>query len=370
MGRRKTKLALELIQDDKARKITFRKRKNGLFKKAFELTTLCDVKVCTIVYEKKSEGKLAPPQTFPAKFEEVKEIIDKYKSNSSKIKKVQNLADFYATQTMQVKKEIVKLRTKSYEEKYPTWDNRLNEYSLEQMHELLNNLEAKIQAAHKIHNMMMIDSKKPAIQDYIPPMDMVQSNLDPPFLSMVDDQNPSNYGSMGMSENGWDQSASASTSWANNNIQYAPSNVSDYKGTTSIWDYDLFGIDAVPLQYGNMEEKPTFYNNNPMQPPYTYDPILSSAATTSQVEQQQQLSVEHPLDVPPINVAYDEPLSLSLQPSYTDCPVSAASFSFEYQQFATSSQTESESQTYVDDQVRMLYDSMFQFKQNNVSTYK
>ncbi|KAH0984556.1 hypothetical protein GBA52_011733 [Prunus armeniaca] len=89
------------------------------------------------------EGKLAHPQTFPAKFEEVKEIIDKYKSNSSKIKKVQNLADFYATQTMQVKKENVKLRTKSYEEKYPTWDNRLNEYSLEQMHELLNNLEAK-----------------------------------------------------------------------------------------------------------------------------------------------------------------------------------------------------------------------------------
>lgn len=170
MGRRKTKLALELIQEDKARKVTFRKRKNGLFKKAFELTTLCDVKVCTIVYEKKSEGKLAPPQTFPAKFEEVKEIIDKYKSNSSKIKKVQNLADFYATQTMQVKKEIVKLRTKSYEEKYPTWDDRLNEYSLDQMHELLNNLEAKIQAAHKIHNMMMNESKKPAIQDYIPPM--------------------------------------------------------------------------------------------------------------------------------------------------------------------------------------------------------
>lgn len=170
MGRRKTKLALELIRDDKARKVTFRKRKNGLFKKAFELSTLCDVKVCTIVYEKKSEGKLAPPLTFPEKFEDVKEIIDKYKSNSSKIKKVQNLADFYATQTMQVKKEIVKLRNKSYEEKYPTWDDRLNEYSLDQMHEFLNNLEAKIQAAHKIHNMMMIDSKKPEIQVTIHPM--------------------------------------------------------------------------------------------------------------------------------------------------------------------------------------------------------
>lgn len=48
MARKKVKL--EWIANDSARKATFKKRKKGLTKKVSELSTLCDVKACMIIY--------------------------------------------------------------------------------------------------------------------------------------------------------------------------------------------------------------------------------------------------------------------------------------------------------------------------------
>ncbi|XP_021890886.1 agamous-like MADS-box protein AGL80 [Carica papaya] len=48
MSRKKVKLAY--ITNNSARKATFKKRKKGLMKKVSELSTLCDVKACTIIY--------------------------------------------------------------------------------------------------------------------------------------------------------------------------------------------------------------------------------------------------------------------------------------------------------------------------------
>ncbi|WOL19783.1 agamous-like MADS-box protein AGL80 [Canna indica] len=48
MARKKVKL--EWIVNDSARKATFKKRKKGLMKKVSELSTLCDVKACLIIY--------------------------------------------------------------------------------------------------------------------------------------------------------------------------------------------------------------------------------------------------------------------------------------------------------------------------------
>ncbi|KFA79713.1 hypothetical protein S40288_09491 [Stachybotrys chartarum IBT 40288] len=47
MGRRK--IAIEKIRDDKPRGITFKKRKNGLFKKAYELSVLTGCKVTLFI---------------------------------------------------------------------------------------------------------------------------------------------------------------------------------------------------------------------------------------------------------------------------------------------------------------------------------
>ncbi|VVB04151.1 unnamed protein product [Arabis nemorensis] len=48
MTRKKVKLAF--IANDSSRKTTFRKRKNGLMKKLNEITTLCDIPACAILY--------------------------------------------------------------------------------------------------------------------------------------------------------------------------------------------------------------------------------------------------------------------------------------------------------------------------------
>jgi hypothetical protein len=54
MGRKK--VVLKRIEDKSSRQVTFSKRRNGLMKKARELSILCDVQVGLIVFS--SRGKL------------------------------------------------------------------------------------------------------------------------------------------------------------------------------------------------------------------------------------------------------------------------------------------------------------------------
>ncbi|KAH7537197.1 agamous-like MADS-box protein AGL80 [Ziziphus jujuba] len=60
MTRKKVKLAY--INNDSARKATFNKRKKGLMKKVSELSTLCDVDACAIVYSPYD----TQPEIFPS----------------------------------------------------------------------------------------------------------------------------------------------------------------------------------------------------------------------------------------------------------------------------------------------------------------
>ncbi|CAI5733292.1 unnamed protein product [Hyaloperonospora brassicae] len=54
MGRKK--IQIKRIEDDRNRQVTFAKRKNGLFKKAMELSKLCDCQIALIVFD--SNNKL------------------------------------------------------------------------------------------------------------------------------------------------------------------------------------------------------------------------------------------------------------------------------------------------------------------------
>ncbi|KAL1539237.1 MADS-box protein FLOWERING LOCUS C-like [Salvia divinorum] len=62
MGRRKLKL--ERIEDKSARQVTFTKRRNGLFKKARELSVLCDVNIALIIFS--NPGKLYQYSSTPS----------------------------------------------------------------------------------------------------------------------------------------------------------------------------------------------------------------------------------------------------------------------------------------------------------------
>ncbi|CAM8985796.1 unnamed protein product [Rhodiola kirilowii] len=77
MARGKTKIAL--IKDDKVLKSTFQKRKKGVIKKVMELTTLCDIIACIVIYGPAIGGK--PPEifTWPEDQERVLAAIRMYK---------------------------------------------------------------------------------------------------------------------------------------------------------------------------------------------------------------------------------------------------------------------------------------------------
>lgn len=153
------------------------------------------------------------------------------------------------------------------------------------------------------------------------------------------------------------QMQSASTSWENNNIQYTCSSATTSNSNikTSTWD--------IPAPYGNMDGNATFYNpmqQQQQQRPCMYDSIFSSAAS-----QQQEASVvpsvenPNPIGIVPLSVSYDQPmLSLIMQPSYLECPISVSAFgsSSEYdQQFAA---FESQHMFYDD----VFFDNMVHFE--------
>lgn len=62
MGR--GRLAMKLIEKQKARNVTFQKRKNGIIKKAQELSTLCGVDALLIIYNPNSDNN-DQPETWP-----------------------------------------------------------------------------------------------------------------------------------------------------------------------------------------------------------------------------------------------------------------------------------------------------------------
>uniref|UniRef100_A0A803KU18 MADS-box domain-containing protein n=1 Tax=Chenopodium quinoa TaxID=63459 RepID=A0A803KU18_CHEQI len=75
MTRKKVKLAF--IENNTARKATLSKRTHGLVKKTQELSVLCDVDACVIIYAKDTQVPVVWPSSDP----EVRRIIAKYQDN-------------------------------------------------------------------------------------------------------------------------------------------------------------------------------------------------------------------------------------------------------------------------------------------------
>ncbi|CAN0925118.1 Agamous-like MADS-box protein AGL80 [Linum grandiflorum] len=73
MTRKKVKLVY--ITNDSARKATFNKRKKGLMKKVSELSTLCGIQACAIVFSPYEEQ----PETWPPTIGGVHQVLSKFK---------------------------------------------------------------------------------------------------------------------------------------------------------------------------------------------------------------------------------------------------------------------------------------------------
>ncbi|CAF1927720.1 unnamed protein product [Brassica oleracea var. botrytis] len=73
MGRRK--VTHQLISDNATRRVTFRKRKHGLLKKLKELTILCGLRACAIIYSDYEEG----PEVWPNR-KEVRVLLNRFRA--------------------------------------------------------------------------------------------------------------------------------------------------------------------------------------------------------------------------------------------------------------------------------------------------
>lgn len=71
MGRRK--VTHELISEKSTRRVTFRKRKEGILKKINELTILCGLRACAIIYSDYKDG----PEVWPNR-REVRVLLNRF----------------------------------------------------------------------------------------------------------------------------------------------------------------------------------------------------------------------------------------------------------------------------------------------------
>nr|GEZ86399.1 transcription factor, MADS-box [Tanacetum cinerariifolium] len=137
------KKPMELINDSKKRKISFLRRKEGLIKKARELSTLCDVNVSMIICSDHQEG----PEVFPRDHIKLNDEINAYKrkciSDSGKIKSY-NLCDFFKDRKNKIEGELAKAKKSNLEAKYPTSFKFLDNSSEEQLRDFAYGLGMKL----------------------------------------------------------------------------------------------------------------------------------------------------------------------------------------------------------------------------------
>ncbi|KAF3783939.1 Agamous-like MADS-box protein [Nymphaea thermarum] len=105
MARKKVNLAW--ISKDSARKATFKKRKKGLIKKVSELSTLCGIKACAIVFGPSE----TTPEIWPPTAAAIRQVIEKFNDlpQVEKSKKMLNQEGFLRQRIAKLKEQQAKL---------------------------------------------------------------------------------------------------------------------------------------------------------------------------------------------------------------------------------------------------------------------
>ncbi|CAK9167404.1 unnamed protein product [Ilex paraguariensis] len=101
------KTQLKRIEKTTNRQVTFSKRRNGLLKKAFELSVLCDAEVALIIFS--SNGKLY--EFSSSRCSSIKKTIERYQKNAKNL----GVAKIAVEETMQHFKEEAATMTKKIE---------------------------------------------------------------------------------------------------------------------------------------------------------------------------------------------------------------------------------------------------------------
>ncbi|KAL2526185.1 MADS-box transcription factor family protein [Abeliophyllum distichum] len=154
MGR--AKLSMALRSDKRTRRVTFEKRRKGLEKKAYELSTLCGVKIGMILYGPADGDEPVKPIIWPENHNEIENLISSYKKRSDDDcrQRTYDLSFFFKDQVKKVQEELMKMRKKNIETKYPNWDKTYDSLTYDGLKYFGNLLQAKIETVKSRINLM------------------------------------------------------------------------------------------------------------------------------------------------------------------------------------------------------------------------
>ncbi|GAB2297781.1 hypothetical protein Dimus_031868 [Dionaea muscipula] len=148
MGR--AKLPMKFIEKEKTRNITFLKRKKGLKKKACELSTLCDVPICIIIFPNNnnnaaSAAAKSEPEIWPSRPQKVLDVLNRYilLPSEDQQRRALNLSDILLGKKKKAEQDLLKLQRKSTATKYPTWHSVLAGLNKDQLIKMASDLDEK-----------------------------------------------------------------------------------------------------------------------------------------------------------------------------------------------------------------------------------
>uniref|UniRef100_A0A5B7CH41 Floral homeotic protein AGAMOUS n=1 Tax=Davidia involucrata TaxID=16924 RepID=A0A5B7CH41_DAVIN len=149
MGR--GKIEIKRIENNTNRQVTFCKRRNGLLKKAYELSVLCDVEVALIVFS--SRGRV-----YEYANNNIRSTIDRYKkasadnSNTCSIAEIN--AQFYQQESKKLRQQIQMLQNSNRN----FMGEGLSSLNVKELKQLENRLERGItRIRSKKHEMILAD---------------------------------------------------------------------------------------------------------------------------------------------------------------------------------------------------------------------
>ncbi|KAL9243457.1 hypothetical protein vseg_017342 [Gypsophila vaccaria] len=109
----RSKVNLRYIRNNTARKVTYKKRSKGLLKKTQEISVLCGVDACAVVYSPYSET----PLIWPSSESEVRRIVLEYKQKShiDQSQRIFNQEAFLRQSATKAREKILRLQRRNRE---------------------------------------------------------------------------------------------------------------------------------------------------------------------------------------------------------------------------------------------------------------
>ncbi|KAJ4968208.1 hypothetical protein NE237_014909 [Protea cynaroides] len=152
------------------------RRVKSLKKKIYEFSILSNVKACSIIFGPRGGKTERPiePDIWPKNQNHICDILNQFlKHDANELgKRGMGIENFFKNHTKKFRAELDRLQKQNDHAKYPTWDNRLDHFSLDQLGTLSNQLDLKLELVkqkHLDHTKGEFDFWEAAVGGYFPP---------------------------------------------------------------------------------------------------------------------------------------------------------------------------------------------------------